>query len=252
MNWLGLAGKRAVITGGASGIGRATAVALLEAGANVTILDQNTDAVEKAIADLSGSWPGLVSGSSVDVSSSATVSSFWEETGPTHVLCNCAGVTKDGWLTRMDENSWDHVISVNLKGTFLMTQGFARQRQAANDADGLENGSVINIASIVAKTGNLGQANYAASKAGVVGFTKTAAKELAADSIRVNVILPGFIATPMTDAVPDKVLARIIPTIPAARMGAPENIADAAVFLASERSSYITGAVIEVTGGLSM
>lgn len=148
MSWLGLVGKNAVVTGGASGIGRATAVALLEAGANVTILDYNATAVDKVTEELSSSWPGLISGSSVDVSSGSLVSTFWDERGPADILCNCAGITKDGWLTRMDESAWDDVINVNLKGTFLMTQGFARQRLATKTEEPYA-GSVVNIASLV-------------------------------------------------------------------------------------------------------
>jgi 17beta-estradiol 17-dehydrogenase/3alpha(17beta)-hydroxysteroid dehydrogenase (NAD+) len=154
----------------------------------------------------------------------------------------------------MEESAFDDVMAVNLKGTFLMTQAFGRAWTAEGSSlwRGNLNASVINISSMVGKMGNLGQANYAASKAGVIGFTKTAAKELARDSIRVNAILPGFIATPMTAAVPEKVLSRIIPTIPAGRMGQPLDIANAALFLASDRSLYMTGGALEVAGGLSM
>lgn len=259
MSWLSLGGKRAVVTGGASGIGRATAEALLKAGASVTILDRNQTSVDKVVEEMQsfadGAPPGsAIFGAAVDVSSTEMVSAYWDQAGPAHILCNCAGITKDGWLTRMDEATWDDVLNVNLKGTFLMTQAFARQQAAhSSEGDGLASeGSVVNISSIVGKMGNMGQSNYAASKAGVIGFTKSAAKELAASGVRVNVILPGFIATPMTEAVPDKVLAKIIPTIPAGRMGDPSDIADAALFLASERSKYMTGAVLEVAGGLAM
>jgi len=250
MAWLSLAGKRAIVTGGGSGIGKAAALGLLRVGADVTILDRNQSAIDKVVSELAGE--GKVSGCAVDVSSTEQVAQAWEHFGSQDVLVNAAGITRDGWMTRMDSSAWDEVLNVNLKGSFLMTQAFARQWKLANSADAGGSGSVINISSIIAKTGNMGQTNYAASKAGVVGFTKAAAKELAGDRIRVNVILPGFIATPMTETVPDKVIAKILPTVPQGRMGEASEIADSAVFLASDRSSYITGSVFEVTGGLSM
>ena len=192
---------------------------------------------------------GKVAGFAVDVSSAAEVGSVWEKIGPAHILCNCAGITRDGWLTRMDEKAFDDVIGVNLKGTFLMTQGFSRQYISGKLEAG---GSIINVSSMVGKTGNLGQANYAASKAGVIGFTKTAAKELARDNIRCNAVLPGFITTPMTAAVPDKVIEKIVGTVPMGRMGEASDIAEASLFLASDRSGYMTGGVVEVGGGLWM
>merc|ERR1711872_1208234 len=163
------------------------------------------------------------------------------------IIVNSAGITKDGFLLRMKEEDFEKVIDVNLKGTFLVTQTAAslmKEQQLA--------GSIVNIASIVGKTGNIGQANYTASKAGVIGFTKTAAKELGKFGIRVNVILPGFIKTPMTDVVPEKVNAGILSSIPLGDFGDPEDIAEVVSFLASQRSKYITGAVVEVTGGLDM
>ena len=233
--WLGLTGKRAVVTGGASGIGRATSEGLLKAGCDVTIVDLHQERIDQTIGEIVktslGSAGGTLSGRAVDVSSADGVTKLWESLGPASVLVNAAGITKDGWLERMDEFSWDAVLNVNLKGTFLMTQGMSRQWKLSNCAEDGKTGSIINISSIIGKTGaslkcpraldwspgpspklchpfktgNLGQANYAASKAGVIGFTKTAAKELARDAVRCNVILPGFIATPMTEAVPDKV-----------------------------------------------
>jgi len=256
--WLGLAGRRAIVTGGGSGIGRATVAALArQAGCEVFVCDRD----EAALADTLALFDGLpVHGRHLDVSDAASVDKVIGSIGRADVLCNCAGITKDSWLLRMEEKSWDQVMGVNLKGTFLMTQAFARE--VAKDLGGEppspsqaspgDGGSVINIASIVGKIGNLGQANYSASKAGVVGFTKTAAKELAAYNVRVNAVLPGFINTPMAQAVPEKVLKMIIPAVPQKRMGEPEEIADAVVYLASPRSSYLTGGVLEVAGGFSM
>jgi 17beta-estradiol 17-dehydrogenase / 3alpha(17beta)-hydroxysteroid dehydrogenase (NAD+) / 3-oxoacyl-[acyl-carrier protein] reductase alpha subunit len=220
------------------------------------MLDRNQAAIAEAITQEKPNATANsceINGLTADVSCSKDVSGVWEKVGPTSLLFNCAGITKDGWLLSMDEKAWDDVMNVNLKGTFLMTQGFAKQwvgTSMSRSSD--EQGSIINISSMVGKTGNLGQANYAASKAGVVGFTKTAAKELASKQIRVNAILPGFITTPMTAAVPDKVIAKMLTAIPAERMGDPEDIANVALFLASNRSSYMTGEAIEVAGGLWM
>ena len=202
-----------------------------------------------------------LSGQACDVTSGEQVKEAWGAIGASDILCNCAGITKDGWLTRMDEKSWDDVMDVNLKGTFLMTQGFVVSRAGGIDAlkgaaaggasDGT-GGSVINIGSIVGKLGNLGQANYTASKSGVVGFTKTAARELAQFNVRVNCILPGFIRTPMAEAVPEKVMAKMLAVIPMGRIGEPDEIAQMALFLGSGRSSYMTGNVFEVAGGMGM
>merc|ERR1711962_102340 len=161
------------------------------------------------------------------------------------IIVNSAGITKDGFLLRMKEEDFDRVISVNLKGTYLVTQAGASLMKEQRLS-----GSIVNIASIVGKAGNIGQANYTASKAGVVGFTKTAAKELGKFGIRVNVILPGFIKTPMTDVVPEKVKAGILSSVPLGSFGKPEDIAEVVAFLASERPKYITAASLDVNGGL--
>ena len=272
MSWLGLAGRRAVVTGGASGIGRNTALHFIKEGCEtVTIVDRDSAAVQAAIDEMVAdirkdpelaSAASRLSGHACDVTSGDQVRATWKEIGESDILCNCAGITKDGWLTRMEESVWDDVMNVNLKGTFLMTQGFVIAR--AGGLEGLKNvtqsssngpgGSIINIGSIVGKMGNMGQANYTASKSGVVGFTKTAAKELAAFNVRINVncILPGSIATPMANAVPEKVMEKVVATIPMGRVGDPNEIANTALFLASDRSSYMTGNAIEVAGGLGM
>merc|ERR1719433_1431572 len=186
-----------------------------------------------------------------DVSQSDSVSESFQRVlekykRPPDIIVNSAGITKDGFLLRMKEEDFDQVMDVNLKGTFLVTQTAAslmKENQLA--------GSIVNIASIVARTGNIGQANYTASKAGVIGFTKTAAKELGKFGIRVNVILPGFIKTPMTDVVPDKVKEAFVSQIPLGEFGLPVDIAEVAAFLASSRSKYITAASLDVNGGLA-
>ncbi|UYV68994.1 SETMAR [Cordylochernes scorpioides] len=195
---------------------------------------------------------GHLAAQSLDVSRSESVQHLFASTQEKFsrapdVLVNCAGITRDTFLFDMTEQMFDDVIAVNLKGTFLMTQAACKLMAAAKTG-----GSVVNVSSIVGKVGNMGQTNYAASKAGVVGLTKTVAKEMAQHNIRCNAIMPGFIDTPMVAAVPDKVLAKVTAMIPLRRKGTPEEIAELCSFLASDSSSYITGEVIEITGGLYM
>ncbi|XP_030053089.1 (3R)-3-hydroxyacyl-CoA dehydrogenase isoform X3 [Microcaecilia unicolor] len=186
-----------------------------------------------------------------DISSSESVERLMSQiqscfSYPPSISVNSAGITRDEFLLRLTEEAFDTVLKVNLKGTFLITQAVAR----ALVASGTSQGSIINIGSIVGKVGNLGQINYAASKAGVEALTKTAAKELARYGIRCNTVLPGFIDTPMTQKVPQKVLDKFTGMIPLERLGDPTDVADVCAFLASDDSSYITGASIEVTGGI--
>lgn len=162
------------------------------------------------------------------------------------ILVNSAGITRDNWLLKMTESEFDDVYKVNLKGTFLMTQLFAK----AIIENNVSSGSVINISSIVAKINNVGQANYAATKAGVISFTKVASKEFGKFNIRVNAVLPGFIDTPMITTVPDNIRNKFIEQCPLKRLGNPNEVAEVIAFLASEKSSYVNGAAIEVTGGL--
>lgn len=166
---------------------------------------------------------------------------------PPSVVVSCAGITRDELLLQLSEDDWDRVLAVNLKGIFLVTQAAAQTLVSSGCR-----GSIINISSIVGKVGNMGQTNYAASKAGVIGLTQTAARELARHGIRCNSVLPGFIKTPMTQKVPQKVLDKVTGMIPMGHMGDPEDVADVVAFLASEDSGYITGASVEVTGGLFM
>ncbi|XP_048345477.1 (3R)-3-hydroxyacyl-CoA dehydrogenase isoform X3 [Sphaerodactylus townsendi] len=173
----------------------------------------------------------------------------WSQTHysrPATICVNCAGITTDEFLLKQTEEAFDAVLRVNLKGTFLVTQAVAQ----ALVASGAPGGSIINMGSIVGKVGNLGQVNYAASKAGVEALTKTAAKELARYGIRCNTVLPGFVRSPMTDKVPQKVLDKFAAMVPLGRLGEPEDVADVCAFLASDESRYITGASVEVTGGL--
>jgi len=258
---MALSGRLALVTGGGRGIGRAVCQVLSRENAQVVVTDLSTESCQETIQLLN---PENHFSISTDVSQSDSVKSCFQQVldhykRPPDIIVNSAGITKDGFLLRMKEEDFDKVISVNLKGTFLVTQAGASLMK-----DKSLPGSIVNIASVVARTGNLGQANYTASKAGVIGFTKTAAKELgrfgftktAAKElgrfgIRVNAILPGFIKTPMTDVVPDKVKDGLLSQIPLGDFGEPIDIAETALFLSSQRSKYITGASFDVNGGLA-
>jgi len=246
---MGLTGRLALVTGGGSGIGRAVCQILARENANVVVSDINLAACHDTLKLLKQSEHLALES---DVSQSTSVQTCFKQIQEKYcrspdIIVNSAGITKDGWFLRMKEEDYDKVMDINLKGTFLVTQSAATFMKEEK-----LKGSIINIASIVGKTGNMGQANYSASKAGVIGFTKTAAKELGQFGIRVNVILPGFIKTPMTDVLPEKITSQLIPRIPIGRLGEPSEIAEVAAFLASKQSSLMTGAVVEVTGGLDM
>ncbi|KAK5983658.1 Estradiol 17-beta-dehydrogenase 8 [Trichostrongylus colubriformis] len=245
-----LSGKFAVVTGGASGIGRAICHRLAQHGAKLVVVDVNKDAAQETVKKIGASANHAFF--SCDVSKSDDVARLHEfvlkqNAKSPNIVVNCAGITRDSTLLKMSEKNFDDVVAVNLKGIFLVTQAFAKS--AVEEKTPL---SVINVSSIVGKVGNFGQCNYAATKAGVVAFGKTVAKELAKKGVRVNSVMPGFIRTPMTEAMPEKVLTTICEGIPMGRMGEPEDIADATVFLASDMSKYMTGATLEVTGGLFM
>lgn len=246
-----LAGRLALVTGGGSGIGRAVCKALSSEGARVIAADKNKEGAVATINELPGS--GEHRAVEVDVGNSDSVSSLFAEikktySAPVSIVVNCAGILRDSFLIDMTEEAFDDVLKINLKGTYLVTQAAAREMVSS----AVPSGAIVNISSIVAKTGNMGQCNYAASKAGVVGFTKTVALELAKHNIRCNAIMPGFIETPMIATVPEKVMAKMLPRIPMGRMGKPEELASAVLFLCSPASSYVTGSVLEVTGGLFM
>ncbi len=239
----------AVVTGAGRGIGRAIALKLAEVGADIVCVSRteaNSQKVTDEVAVLGRkSWAVAVDvGATVAVEAAAT--KILEDTGGINILVNNAGVTRDGLLMRMSEEDWDTVLDTNLKGAFTMTKAFTRPLRKA------ENARIINIASVVGLTGNAGQANYAASKAGLIGFTKSCAKELAKSGVTVNAIAPGFIATDMTDELSDKVKDAIKANIPMGEFGAVEDIAAAALYLASPCARYVTGQVLTVDGGMVM
>jgi 3-oxoacyl-[acyl-carrier protein] reductase len=242
-------GKTAIVTGAARGIGRAIAEHLAAAGADLALCDLEADWLDETAAavEAAGRKAERVA---VDVSSAAGVESAVERVlktcGRIDILVNNAGITRDALLVRMAEQDWDAVIAVNLKGTFLFTKAAARpmMKQRA--------GAIVNVASIIGLIGNAGQCNYAASKAGVIAFTKSAARELASRNVRVNAVAPGFIETRMTEVLAEEVRARMLDAVPMKRLGRPSDVADAVSFLASDAASYMTGQVLTVSGGMVM
>ncbi|KAM5167131.1 (3R)-3-hydroxyacyl-CoA dehydrogenase isoform 2-T2 [Callospermophilus lateralis] len=244
--------------GAGSGIGRAVSARLAREGATVAACDVDGTAAQETVRLLDGSRreEGAPGGNhaafQADVSEARVTRRLLEKvqasfSRPPSVVVSCAGITRDEFLLHMSEDDWDQVIDVNLKGIFLVTQAAAQALVSSGC-----HGSIINISSIVGKVGNIGQTNYAASKAGVIGLTQTAARELGRHGIRCNSVLPGFIATPMTEKMPQKVKDKVTGMIPMGHWGNPEDVADVVAFLASEDSGYITGASVEVTGGLFM
>jgi len=242
-----LDGKVAIITGGASGIGKKTAEIFSKEGAAIAIFDVNKEALnqtEKEISDNGGKCNGYI----VDVTNFEDVTEKVKEVikdlGEIDVLVNNAGITRDNFLTKMEIDDWNKVISINLTGTFNCAKATASYMMEQGK------GNIVNVSSVVGVYGNIGQTNYAASKAGVIGLTKTWAKEFAKKGIRVNAVAPGFIKTPMTDKVPEKVLEIMISKTPMGRMGESLEVANAILFLASEESSFTTGHILHVDGGL--
>ncbi len=244
-----LTGKVALVTGAARGIGRAIAHKLAARGASVAISDLLVDAAGAAAEELkSGGFSALALVGDVSSADSVeeTVNKTVEKFGSVDVLVNNAGITKDGLLFRMNEADWDSVLAVNLKGVFLATKAAARVMAQKRW------GRIINISSVVGLMGNSGQSNYAASKAGVVGFTKACAKELAGRNITVNAVAPGFIRTEMTEKLPERAREAFLSAIPLGRPGTAEDVAAAVGFLVSDEAGYITGQVLQVDGGLLM
>ncbi len=245
-----LEGKVAIITGAARGIGRAIALTFAAEGANVAVtdirLDENTESLEKELAALGVKGKAYASNAADFEDSQNVVKEVVKDFGTVDILVNNAGITRDGLLMRMSEKDWDMVINVNLKSIFNMTK--AVQMVMLKQ----KHGAIINMSSIVGVNGNAGQANYASSKAGLIGFTKSIAQELGSRNIRVNAVAPGFIATAMTEKLPDDVRKEWIKNIPLRREGLPQDIANVCLFLASDLASYVTGEVIKVTGGMGM
>jgi 3-oxoacyl-[acyl-carrier protein] reductase len=244
-----LAEQVALITGGARGIGREIALLFAQEGADVALFDVNAELLEQTAGELRG-LGRRAEGVAVDVTDGAQVEAgvgkVLDKLGRIDILINNAGITKDGLLVRMDEPQWDRVLDINLKGTFLCTRAVAKHMLKAR------RGCIVSIASIVGLIGNPGQANYAASKAGIIGFTKAVAKELASRGITCNAIAPGFIKTEMTEALPEQAKQRLLEAIPMGTLGEPKDVAEAALFLVSEAARYITGQVLVVDGGLAM
>ncbi len=239
----------ALITGGAQGIGKIVGEELARQGAHVILGDVNLEGAEKSANEIKSSG-GSASAVALNVTDADAVQKCFDyvskEFKLVDILVNNAGITRDGLLMRMKEADWDLVLSINLKGSFLCSQQAVKQMMKQ------KSGSIVNVASIVGLMGNAGQANYSASKAGLIGLTKTTAREVASRGIRVNAIAPGFIDTAMTQVLDEKVRERLIEQIPLARLGLPEDIANCISFLVSDRASYITGQVISINGGMLM
>ena len=239
----------AVITGASRGIGRSIALALAAKGAAIVAVDMDQAATDAVVAELQAAGTkalAVVGNVTVPADVERMIDAAMEAFGRVDILVNNAGITRDGLLMRMKDEDWDAVLNVNLKGAFLCTRAafkvMSKQRY----------GRIINIASVVGQMGNAGQANYCASKAGLIGLTKSNARELAKRSITVNAVAPGFIATAMTDALSEKVREELTAQIPLERLGSADDIANAVVFLAGEQSGYITGHVLSVNGGMYM
>ncbi|MEX0690423.1 MAG: 3-oxoacyl-[acyl-carrier-protein] reductase [Gemmatimonadales bacterium] len=241
-----LTGKVALVTGGTRGIGRAIAEALHGAGAKVAVLGRDAARAAQAASQIGEQTLGVAADMADAATVTAAVEAVEAQLGPVDILVNNAGLTKDGLLARMSEADWDAVLDANLKGAFIAMKAVSRgmmKRRA---------GRIINITSVVGIMGNAGQANYAASKAGLIGLTKSIARELASRNVLVNAVAPGFIDTDMTRALTDDQRAALAKQIPLGRLGAPEDIARAVLFLASDHAGYITGQVLVVDGGMVM
>lgn len=241
--------KNVFITGSGQGIGKQIAIAMAKEGANVAVSDiniENAGAAAQEIRSLGRESIAI----KLDVSKQneviAAFETFKNEFGVIDILVNNAGITKDTLVIRMKDDDWDAVINVNLKGTFLCS------REAIKLMVKQQHGNIISISSVVAFTGNPGQANYSASKAGIVGLTKTIAKEYASRGIKANAVAPGFIQTAMTEAIPEKIREEMKKNIPLGYFGAPEDVANAVIFLASSDADYITGQVLHINGGMYM
>ncbi|MEA5114316.1 MAG: 3-oxoacyl-[acyl-carrier-protein] reductase [Geobacteraceae bacterium] len=246
---MNLSGKKAVVTGASRGIGRAVALKLAREGAELIVTATSLERASRT-ADEIVSRGGRAIPCKADVSVAADVDALFQlvvkEFGSIDILVNNAGITRDGLLMRMKDEDWSAVIDVNLNGTFYCT------REAVKLMAKAKSGRIVNISSVVGLMGNLGQANYCASKAGIIGFTKAVAREYAKRNITVNAVAPGFIETDMTGVLAENIREELLKQIPANRFGAPEDIANAVFFLVSDMGSYITGQVLSVNGGMHM
>ena len=244
-----LEGKTAVITGAARGIGRAIALKFGAEGAHVAFsdirYDENCQSLEKELEAMGVKGKGYASDASSFAESEKFINDILTDFGQIDILVNNAGITRDNLLMRMGEEDWDLIMKINLKSAFNLTKGVLRTMMKQRS------GSIINMSSVVGVNGNAGQANYSASKAGLIGFTKSVAQELGSRNIRCNAIAPGFIITEMTEKLPEEVRQGWAEKIPLKRGGTPEDVANVCVFLGSELSSYVSGQVISVCGGMS-
>ncbi len=245
-----LSGQRALVTGASRGIGRAVALRLASEGASVALNynsgQQEAEAVAAEIAAAGGSAVTLQGNVADAAQAEALVDAAVEGLGGLDILVNNAGITRDNLLMRLSEEDWDAVIDTNLKGAFLCTKAAIRPMLRQRS------GRIVNMSSVVAITGNPGQANYTAAKAGLIGFTRTVAREVASRGITVNAIAPGFIATQMVDSIPEELRAQIRERIPLGQFGTPEDVAGCVAFLVSADGAYITGQVLSIDGGLGL
>jgi len=237
------------VTGASRGIGAAIARRLASEGATVIAAARTADALERVVEEIRGAG-GAASAAALDLSDSASIEAAARSAiaahGEVHVLVNNAGVTEDNLILRMSRDAWDKVLATNLTGVFLLTQAIVKSMVRKRY------GRIVNVTSVVGLMGNAGQANYAASKAGLIGLTKSVARELASRNVTCNAVAPGFIATAMTDKMTDDAKAKLSGEIPLERLGTPEDVAAAVAYLASEEASYVTGTVLNVSGGLYM
>ncbi len=242
-----LTGKTALVTGAARGIGQAIALTLAKEGADVAVCDVERDWLKETEDGITAQGRNALA-CAADVTQAdqvnAAVKTVVDEFGRIDILVNNAGITRDTFLVRMSDSDWDDVLNVNLRGTFLFTRAVTRPMMRA------KSGTIVNIASIIGVIGNAGQANYAASKAGVIALTRSTAKELASRNIRANAVAPGFIQTKMTEALSPEVQQQMMQAIPMARFGTPQDVANVVLFLAGDESAFVTGQVINICGGM--
>ena len=247
---MGLEGKIAIVTGGAGGIGKAISGIFAQRGAQVVLADMQVDQAEKAAQEIAGAYGQRTLAVSLDVSNQASAKAMAEkvqnEFGRIDILVNNAGVTRDNLLMRMDEADWDAVIDINLKGAYNCSKAVLRTMMKQHY------GRIVNISSVSGLAGQAGQTNYSASKAGLIGFTKALAREVASREITVNAVAPGFVPTALTVNLPDELKDSMMKITPLGRWGKPEEIAYAVAFFASDEAAYITGQVLSVDGGMMM